>query len=228
MKKTKTLLMLMLMALAIGCGQTPEQKIEEQGLKKMKELKKDGYSDIRKMIVDNLKYPESYKPISTDMAIVTNKMLIYDSKAFVTLRDLHYAIKNYKKKYGDNDSFPQEALQELAIIQKMGDIVHDRINAINDSTLEFEGIDVYHQFYANEEPRVMLRKGYHFVVHDNGKLTLLCNHEDFVLVQKLIKEWFNYPSYSKGNPDSLDIYIKTKQELIQNEKTVNEDSKVNE
>ena len=158
----------------------------------MKALKKDGYSDIREMIVNNLRYPESYKPISTDMSVVTTKMLIYDSKAFVALRDLHYAIKSFNKQYGGNDTLPKEALRELVIIENMGAVVHDRINAINDSTLEFEGIDVYHQFYADEEPNVMLRTGYHFVVHNNGKLTLLCNHEDFVLVQKLIKKWFNY------------------------------------
>ena len=218
MKKIKTLLILMLMLLAIGCKQqTPKQNIEKLGQEKMRALEKDGFSSIQKMIVNMLKYPESYKPISTDMKIVTNKMLIYDSDAFIALRDLNYAIKDFNEKYG-NGNIPQSALEELEVIQNTGDVVRDRIKAINKLPTEFEGIAVYHQFYANDHPDNVKEKGYHFVVHKNDKITLLCNHDDFLQVKTLIKQWFNYPSYSKARPDSLDHFISMKRKLIQRNK----------
>lgn len=218
MNKIKTLLILTLMLLAIGCKQqTPKQNIEKLGQEKMKALEKDGLSRIQKMIVDMLKYPESYQPISTDMSVVTNKMLIYDSDTFIALRDLNYAIKDFNEQYG-NDNIPQSALQELEIIQNTGDLVRDKINVINNLPTEFEGIAVYHQFYANDHPNNVAKKGYHFVVHKNDKITLLCNHDDFSQVQTLIEQWFNYPSYSKAKPDSLDNFLSMKREHLQRNK----------
>ena len=221
MKKIKTLLMLMLMLLAIGCmQQTSKQDIEKQGQEKMKALEEDGFSRIHKMIVDMLKYPESYQPISTHMSIVTNKMLIYDSFAFVNLRDLQHALEDFNEKYG-NDTLPQSAWQEMEDIETLGNFVRDRINAINNLPAEFEGIDVFHQFYAKDHPDNVVKKGYHFIVHKNDKITLLCSHEDFLHVQTLIQQWFCYPFYSKANPDSLDNFLNMKQERLQREKKVN-------
>lgn len=216
MKKTKTLLMLMLMVLAIGCVQkTAEEKIEELGKEKMKALEQDDFSGIKKMVVGMLRYPESYKPISTDMEIVSNKMLIYDSRSFVALRNLHYAINHFNKKYGGNDSIPDSALAELNEIHTLGKLVQCKINELNDRPLQYEGIDVYLQFYAKDYYKNKVKTGYHFVVHEDDKITLLCNHDDFLHVQTLIKQWFDYTSYSELYPDSLDIYLFRKLERIQ-------------
>lgn len=215
MKKLTTLLILLLMLPTIGCKQpTPEQLIEKQGKAKMKALEKDGFSQIQKMITDMLKYPESYQPISNDMSIITNNMLIYDSKAFVALRDMHYAIKNFNKKYSD-ETIPQSAQEELEYIQTMGGVVRDRINAINNLPVMFEGIDVYHQFNVKDHHNKVMKTGYHFIVHKNDQITLLCDQDDFLKVQTLIKQWFDYPSYSKEKPDSLDNYLNMKRERIQ-------------
>ena len=82
MKKTTTFLILMIMLMTTGCMQkTPEEKIEEQGREKMAALKRDGYSCIKKLLFTRvLAHPESYKPISYDMEIVTNKLNIEDLK----------------------------------------------------------------------------------------------------------------------------------------------------
>lgn len=217
MKKITTFLILMMMLLAIGCKQkTPEEKIQEQGQEKMEALERDGYSGIKKLLLTCvLAHPESYKPISYDMEIVTNKMLIYDSRAFDALRNLCYAIENFNEKYGDNDSIPESAIAELDDIHTFGKMVQSKINELNARPLQFEGIEVYHQFYGEGVHKNKVKAEYHFVVHEDGITTLLCNHDDFLRVQKLISQWFNYPSYSESYPDSLDIYLFRKLERIQ-------------
>ena len=219
MKKTTTFLILMIMLMTTGCMQkTPEEKIEEQGREKMAALKRDGYSCIKKLLFTRvLAHPESYKPISYDMEIVTNKMLIYDSRAFDALRNLNDAMINFDAKYGDNDSIPESAIDELDEIHTFGKIVQSKINELNSRPLQFEGIEIYHQFYGEGVHKNTVKAEYHFVVHEDGIITLLCNHDDFLRVQTLIKQWFDYPSYSKTNPDSLHMYLFRKLERIQYE-----------
>ena len=108
--KIKTLLLMALVLLTIGCAR--EQSSEKLGSEKMEQIEKEGLPHIQKMIVNNLKYPESYEPISTDMSIVTSDMIIYDSDAFIALRDLERSIRDFKETYG-NDSTSQEARIEL-------------------------------------------------------------------------------------------------------------------
>lgn len=188
MVKIKTLLMMALMFLAIGCQQlTREQIIEKQAHEKMKQIEKEGFPRIQQQIVNNLKYPESYESISTDMSIVTSDMIIYDSNVFVTLRDLEHAIKNFKDLYG-NDSTSQEARNELKAMQAMRRIVHDRANALSNRPIEFEGIDVYHQFYANDRPGHKAKKGYHYIFHKDNRTTLLCDDEEFQRVKTFARE----------------------------------------
>ena len=219
-------MILVLMLLAIGCKlQTPEQDIEKLGQEQMKALEKDDFSGIKKMILNMLKYPETYKPISTDMSIVTSNMLIYNTYGFGPLRDLNRAIKDFNEKYGDG-TLPQSSLQDLDYIQDLGNSVHNDINDINHRPVEFEGIDVYHQFYANDRPDHVSKKGYHFIVHKNGKITLLCDHDDFLQVKTLIKQWFNYPSYSKMKPDSLDNFLNMNRERVRLDKQVNKTAPV--
>jgi hypothetical protein len=208
MKKIKTLLMLMLMLLSIGCKQQKSgQDIEALGHDMMKKIEKDDFSRIQEMIVGMLKYPESYQPISTDMSIVTSDMIIYDSETFIALRRLSYAIENFNEMYDDNDVLPDSALQELDYMQYLADYVHKKIDAVNNRRVKFEGIDVYHQFYANDEPDSRLKRGYHFVVHKKGLITMHSSQEDFSRVQAFIKQCFDYPSYYDIKPDSIDKYI---------------------
>ena len=123
--KIKTLLLMALVLLTIGCVR--EQSIEKLGREKMEQIEKEGFPHIQKMIVNNLKDPESYEPISTDMSIVTSDMIIYDSDAFIALRDLERSIRDFKETYG-NDSTSQEARNELHAMQAMKDVVFDRAN----------------------------------------------------------------------------------------------------
>lgn len=197
--KIKTLLILALMMLTIGCQPTPtvNQAIESVARKKMKFIEKEGFPRFQKQIINNLKYPESYEAISTDMSIVTSDMIIYDSNLFVTLRDLERTTRNFKEEFG-NDSTSQEAHNELDVIQTLTDAVYERANLINSSSIDFDGIDVYHQFYADDRPNHKAKKGYHIIFHKDNRTTLLCDHDEFLRIQAFARELLKDTPYSSN------------------------------
>lgn len=192
----KTLLILALTLLAISCEQlTPEQIAEKVGRTHWKKIEKKTNSRIRDMVVHKLKYPKSYRPISTDISVVNNKMLIYDSQAFVALRDLDRALKNFNENYG-NDTTSQDARIEMRTIETLTDLVYDSYNTIKKFPLEYAGIDVYHQFFADDKPGHQVKKGYHFIVHKNNSITLLCDHDELLRVKAFATEFLKAPPYS--------------------------------
>ena len=185
----------MLMILTIGCEQQTRKQIAETlGRAQMKRIEKNVNSRIQEMVVPMLKYPESYQPISTDMSIVTSDMIIYDSDAFIALRDLNHAIKNFHEEYG-NDSSSQAAIRELNVIQAIADVVQDRVNVINNRPVKFEGIDAYHQFYADDRHGHQVKKGYHFIIHKDNRITLLCDQDEFLQVKDFIKQVISNDNY---------------------------------
>ena len=192
MMKIKTLLLMALVLLTIGC--TREQSIEKLGREKMEQIEKEGLPHIQKMIVNNLKYPESYEPISTDMSIVTSDMIIYDSDAFIALRELERSIRDFKETYG-NDSTSEEARYELQFMQNMEDVVYQRYKITKRLPREFEGIDVYHQFYANDRPDHKVKKGYHIIFHKDDRTTLLCDHDEFLRIKTFTRKLLNEPPF---------------------------------
>lgn len=193
MKHLKSLLLLTLMLLTLSCQQTTRyQEIEKLGREKMKYIEKEGFPHIEKMIVNNLKYPESYEPINTDMSIVTSEMIIYDSDAFIVLRNLYDALKDYNEKYG-NDSTSQEARNALKYIQDKKDALNKMKDVISKRPLEFEGIDVYHQFYANDVPGHKSKQGYHIIFHKDNRSTLLCDHDEFMRLRDFTRDLLNEP-----------------------------------
>ena len=196
MMKIKTLLMLALILLTVGCKpQTRQQRIEKFGREKMDYIEKKGFPKVQKMIVNNLKNPKSYEPISTDMSIVTSDMVIYDSYAFVALRDLERATRNFNEEFG-NDTTSQEARSELDAMQNLKDVLLDRVKYANILPGRFEGIDVYHQFYADDKPGHQVKKGYHFIVHkDNNNITLLSDNDELLRVKAFATEFLKIPPY---------------------------------
>ena len=191
MMKMKTLLIFALMFLTIGCTQQSREEIAEKiGRAKIKKIEKNVNARIEKMVKGMLKYPESYQPISTEMSIVTNNMILYDSDAFVALRDLNNTIEDFNENYA-NDTTSQEARQELRAIQAMSDVVIDVANKIENRPVEFEAIDAYHQFYAEDRPGHQVKKGYHFVIHKDNRITLLCDHDEFLRIEAFTRELFN-------------------------------------
>ena len=187
--KIKTLLILALMLITIGCQKTPtiNQAMEQMGREKMKKIEKEGFPRFQKQIINNLKYPESYEAISTDMSIVTSNMILYNSRMFVTLRDLERTTRNYKEEFG-NDSTSQEARNELEAIHFLTEEVLEKANTISNSPIDFEGIEVYHQFYANDRPNHKAKKGYHIIFHKDNRTTLLCDHDEFLRIKAFAKE----------------------------------------
>jgi lysyl-tRNA synthetase class I len=180
-----------LMLLTIGCTQQSREEIVEKiGRAKIKKIEKNVNARIEKMVKGMLKYPESYQPISTEMSIVTNNMILYDSDAFVALRDLNNTIEDFNKNYA-NDTTSQEARQELGAIQAMSDVVVGVANKIENRPVEFEAIDAYHQFYAEDRPGHQVKKGYHFVIHKDNRITLLCDHDEFLRIEAFTRELFN-------------------------------------
>lgn len=197
--KIKTLLILVLMLLTIGCQKTPtiDQAMEQVGRKKMKQVEKEGFPRFQKHIINNLKYPESYEAISTDMSIVTSDMIMYDSDLFVTLRDLERTTRNFKEEFG-NDSTSQEARSELDAIQFLTEAVFEKANLISNSPIDFEGIEVYHQFYADDRPNHKTKKGYHIIFHKDNRTTLLCDHDEFLKIKAFAKELLKDTPYSSN------------------------------
>ena len=196
MMKIRTLLMLALILLTVGCKpQTRQQRIEKFGREKMEYIEKKGFPKVQKMIINNLKNPKSYEPISTDMSIVTSDMIIYDSYAFVALRDLERATRNFKEEFG-NDSTSQEARSELDAMQNLKDILLDRVNYSNILPGRFEGIDVYHQFYAEDRPGHKTKKGYHVIFHKNNQVTLLCDHDEYLRIKNFARQLLESPPFN--------------------------------
>ena len=191
MMKMKTLLIMALMLLTMGCTQQSREEIAEKiGRAKIKKIEKNVNARIEKMVKGMLKYPESYQPISTEMSIVTNNMILYDSDAFVALRDLNNTIEDFNENYA-NDTTSQEARQELGAIQAMSEVVIGVANKIENRPVEFEAIDAYHQFYAEDRPGHQVKKGYHFVIHKDNRITLLCDHDEFLRIEAFTRELFN-------------------------------------
>ena len=196
MKHMKSLLLLTLMLLTLSCQQTTRyQEIEKLGREKMKYIEKEGFPHIEKMIVNNLKYPETYEPINTDMSIVTSEMIIYDSDAFLDLRNLYDALKDFNENFG-NDSTSQEARNALQLIQDKRDALNKIREKISHRPLEFEGIDVYHQFYADDVPGHKSKQGYHIIFHKDNRATLLCDHDEFMRLKDFIRDLLNEPPLS--------------------------------
>ena len=193
MMKMKTFLIMALMLLTMGCTlQSREDIAEKIGRAMLKKTEKSVNARIEKMVKGMLIYPESYQPINTDMGIVTNNMIIYDSDAFLALHDLKNAIDDFDKNYG-NDTTSQAARQELETIQAMTDVVVDVANKIENRPVEFEAIDAYHQFYAEDRPGHQVKKGYHFILHKDNRITLLCEHEELLRISAFTKELFGAP-----------------------------------
>jgi len=193
MMKMKTLLIFALMFMTIGCTQQSREEIVEKiGRAKIKKIEKNVNARIEKMVKGMLKYPESYQPINTEMSIVTNNMIIYDSDAFIALRDLNNTIENFNENYA-NDTTTQAARQELEAIQAMSGVLLDKMITINNRPVEFEAIGAYHQFYAEDRPGHQVKKGYHFVIHKDNRITLLCDHDEFLSVVAFTKKLFGEP-----------------------------------
>lgn len=193
MMKMKTLLIMALILLTMGCTQQSREEIAEKiGRAMIKKTEKDVNARIEKMVKGMLNYPESYQPINTDLGIVTNNMIIYDSDAFIALRDLKHAIDDFNENYAD-DTTSQAARQEVETIQAMSDVVADVANKIENRPVEFEAIDAYHQFYAEDRPGHQVKKGYHFIIHKDNRITLLCDHEELLRISAFTKELFGAP-----------------------------------
>lgn len=193
MMKMKKLLIFALMFLTIGCTQQSREEIVEKiGRAKIKKIEKNVNARIEKMVKGMLKYPESYQPINTEMSIVTNNMIIYDSDAFIALRDLNNTIEDFNENYAD-DTTSQAARQELEAIQAMSGVLLDKMITINNRPVEFEAIGAYHQFYAEDRPGHQVKKGYHFVIHKDNRITLLCDHDEFLSVVAFTKKLFGEP-----------------------------------
>lgn len=195
MMKMKTLLIFALMFLTIGCTQQSREEIAEKiGRAKIKKIEKNVNARIEKMVKGMLKYPESYQPISTEMSIVTNNMILYDSDAFVALRDLNNTIEDFNENYA-NDTTSQEARQELGAIQAMSEVVVGVANKIENRPVEFEAIDAYHQFYAEDQPGHQVKKGYHFIVYRDNRITLLCDHDEYQQVVTFARQLLKASPY---------------------------------
>ena len=179
----KLIWLTLLFVLVCGCKpQSREQIAEKLGLAMKAKVEKNVNERIKKMLDGMLEHPDSYQPISTDMSLVMNNMIVYDSQAFVALRDLDNSIAKFRKEFG-RDTVSQAARTELEAMQAMAGVVCDKLNAIAQRPVEFEAIDAYHQFYAKDKLNRKLRRGYHFIIHKDNRITLLCDHEQLLRVQ---------------------------------------------
>ena len=211
MKKINILLIMGLLLLAAGCNrQSREQLAEQLGRARIKAIEKDVNSRIQKMIEGMLKYPESYEPVHTELSIVTSDMIIYDSQTFITLRDLDRRLENLHETFG-NDTTSQEARNEVMAMETLVDMVCDAIDTALSSPIDYEAIDAFHQFYADDQPGHRARKGYHFIIHKDNRITLLCTQEEFNRVKALLKRMLNEP-ISKMDPIERRLFSRLRQE----------------
>ena len=214
--KIITYLMMVLVLLTTGCQQrTPEEVAEIVGRAKINSVGKDVELRVQEMTKRLLIHPESYQSISTEMSVVTSNMILYDSKAFVALRDLNRALEDFHKEYG-NDTTSQKVRDELEIMQAMAGVVYDRIVAVTERPVKFNAIDAYHQFYVNDNHNHKVKKGYHFVIHENNQITLLCDHDELLRVEAFAKRLFDYPPY-KTNGNTIEHWLLSPEDNAVNE-----------
>lgn len=207
MKKILTYIVLGLMLMTVGCKQQTRQQmaIQMEARAMKNKVEKEGQVRIRKMLKGMLVHPGSYEPISTDMSIVTSNMIVYDSQAYIALRDLSLAVEDFRTEHG-NDTVSESAVNDLRAMRAMVDIVCDRIRAIDKRPVEFEGIDAYHQFYVTDKHNKQIKKGYHFFFNKNNRLSMLGDQEELMRVKTFAKKLMDSPPYSyKG--DSIESII---------------------
>ena len=198
---------MVLMLLTTGCQKrTPEQVAEIVGRAKINSVGKDVELRVQEITKSKLIHPESYQPISTDMSVVTSNMILYDSDAFVALRDLNRALEDFHKEYG-NDTTSLGAREELKVMQAMVGVVYDRISAITKRPVRFEAIDAYHQFYVNDSHNHKVKKGYHFVIHKDNLITLLCDDDELSRVQAFAKRLLDFPPYNSKEKNSIEQWL---------------------
>lgn len=173
------------LTLVLMCGckpQTPEQIAEKQG-QQMKAKMENKIDDLIKNTLEGtLEHPESYQPISTDLSYVMSNMAVYDSKAFVALRDLDHNIEKFNK-LDAKKAHSLEANKERETLKAKVSSLADSIQEIQNRPVEFEAIHAYHQFYAKDKLNRKLKRGYHFIIHKDNRTTLLCDQEQLERVQ---------------------------------------------
>jgi len=179
----------------MGCTRLARNQIAQIiALFQAKSIANDAESRIQKLVVKMLKYPESYEPIKTDIELVGNDRIIYDSNAFLALRDLSRAYEDFHKQYG-NDISSDSARYQMGIMQALADVICDKIYVINQRPVDLEGTSAYHQFYVDDKPGHRVKKGYHFVIHSDNRITLLCDHDEFLRVKNFSMKILNEPPY---------------------------------
>ena len=181
---------LMVVVLAACKQQTREQIAQKLGDAMIKKVEKNVNQRIGGMLTGMLENPDSYEPLSTDMAIVMNNMVLYDSQAFVAMRDMRSHISQYRNTFrGDTTSAAARA--EVEVIANMMWVLVDRLNAIERRPVEFEAIDAYHQFNVLSKRGKKVKRGYHFIIHRDNRITLLCDDEEFNQVQAFADSLLN-------------------------------------
>lgn len=181
---------LMVVVLAACKQQTREQIAQKLGEAMIKKVEKNVNQRIGGMLTGMLENPDSYEPLSTDMAIVMNNMVLYDSQAFVAMRDMRSHISQYRNTFhGDTTSAVARA--EVEVIANMMWVLVDRLNAIERRPVEFEAIDAYHQFNVLSKRGKKVKRGYHFIIHRDNRITLLCDDEEFNQVQAFADSLLN-------------------------------------
>lgn len=184
----KYFLIIMVFVLMCGCKQlSPEQIAEKQGLEMKVKVEKNVDEHIKKVLDGLLEHPDSYQPISTDLSLVMNNMVEYDSEAFVALRDLDHSIENFHKQQGNNTKSPQ-AQKEIENLKARVTGLSDTLQTIQKRPIAFEAIDAYHQFYAKDKLNRKLKRGYHFIIHKDNRITLLCDQEQMDRVKAFAKK----------------------------------------
>ena len=89
----------------------------------------------------------------------------------------------------------------------MARVVYDRIHAITKRPVKFEAIDVYHQFYVNDRHNHKVQKGYHFVIHKDNVITLLCDDDELSRVQAFAKRLLDFPPYSSKEKNPIEHWL---------------------
>ncbi len=187
----KLLIFSAILIVAVACKQqTREQIAQKLGEAMINKVEKDVNQRIGKMLAGMLEHPDSYEPVSTDMAIVMSNMVMYDSQAFLALRDARSHINQFRKVFnGDTTSAVTRA--EIEVIGNMMWVLADRLKAIEQRPVEFEAIDAYHQFKVLSKQGNKVKRGYHFIIHRDNRITLLCDDEEFKQVQAFADSLLN-------------------------------------